>query len=369
MIHSLSLNNYRGFDTYRLDGLGSVNLIVGRNNSGKTSVLEAVHFLASGGDPSVLARIASLRGEMVTLAEDIESSRPGGAPDISHFFHGHGFALGSEFSIGSDNGLAALTVRVVEAELVSKRQQSLFEEYGESAAVYSLRVEGGSNGETGEPDSWLVSEDGALWELAYPFRRTRRTRYAPTLQYITPDSLEPRSMRDMWDNVLTEGREDEVIAAMRILEGDIDDIVFLTGASAQRSSARAGILAGFHGAQGRLPLGSLGEGVRRLLALSLSLIHSADGTLLIDEIDTGLHWSVMQDMWRLVIRTAMDSNVQVFATTHSLDCLRGLAWLHESDPDVAQHVMVHKLDRNLKESVAFDASQVQTAVEQEIELR
>ncbi|MFP4190433.1 MAG: AAA family ATPase [Candidatus Hydrogenedentota bacterium] len=370
MIHSLSLTNYRGFDTYRLEGLGPVNLIVGKNNSGKTSVLEAVHFLASGGDPSVLAQIALLRGETVFFGEDTESLKRE-APEVSHFFWGHSLDLGSEFSIGADNGLSPLTVRVIQAKLVSESQQRLFDRFGESAAAFSLRVGGGANGEGEEPDSWLVSEEGALLELVYPYHRPRRMRHkaGPSIQYIAPESLEPRSMSDMWDRVLAEGRESEVIEAMRILEGDIADIVFLTGANARRASGQGGILAGFRNTKGRLPLGSLGEGIRRLLALSLSLIHSADGILLIDEIDTGLHWGVMQDMWQLVVRTAMDSNVQVFATTHSLDCLRGLAWLHESDPDVAQHVMVQKLDRNLKESVAFDTSQVHTAVEQEIELR
>ena len=57
--------------------------------------------------------------------------------------------------------------------------------------------------------------------------------------------------------------------------------------------------------------------MRRLLALSLSLIRTEQGILLVDEIDTGLHWTVMEEMWRLVVETARRSSVQVFATTHS----------------------------------------------------
>ena len=54
MIHSLQLQNYRGFRDYRLPSLGRVNLLVGMNNSGKTAILEAVNLLGSAGDPRVL---------------------------------------------------------------------------------------------------------------------------------------------------------------------------------------------------------------------------------------------------------------------------------------------------------------------------
>ena len=109
--------------------------------------------------------------------------------------------------------------------------------------------------------------------------------------------------------------------------------------------------------------------MRRLLALSLALIQAANGVLLIDEIDTGLHWTVMEDMWRLVIDTARKSSVQVFATTHSQDCIRGLASLVESRSDLASEVCVHKIERLLDKAVRFDANDVQAAVDRNIEVR
>ena len=60
----------------------------------------------------------------------------------------------------------------------------------------------------------------------------------------------------------------------------------------------------------------------RLLGIALALVNAKDGILLIDEIEGGLHYSVQPDMWRLIFETAAKLNVQVFATTHSLDCIR-----------------------------------------------
>ena len=174
-------------------------------------------------------------------------------------------------------------------------------------------------------------------------------------------------MRDVWDRVLTEGRESEVIDAMRLLDSDLHSIHFLSGEGSQTNWG--GVLVGFVGGGRRLPLGSLGDGMRRLLALSLSLVRTVDGVLLIDEIDTGLHFSVMEEMWKLVVSTAEQSNVQVFATTHSYDCIQGLAALVESNPGLASEVSVQKIEPSLAEAVSLDAEQIRIAVRQDIEVR
>ncbi len=187
------------------------------------------------------------------------------------------------------------------------------------------------------------------------------------MAFLAPDSLQPDSMRVMWDKVLAEGRESEVINAMKLLEGDLDSIHFLTGDAYRRTSG--GVLVGTCNSSRRVPLGSFGDGMRRLLALSLSLVRTADGFLLIDEIDTGLHFSVMEEMWKLVINTALKSNVQVFATTHSYDCIHGLAGLLESVPELEPQVSLQKIEGSLAEAVSLDAEQVRVAVRQDIEVR
>jgi AAA15 family ATPase/GTPase len=132
---------------------------------------------------------------------------------------------------------------------------------------------------------------------------------------------------------------------------------------------RGGVLVSQKGSKRRVPLGSMGEGMRRILALAISLSQSRRGFLLVDEIDTGLHWSVMAKMWALVMRTARDLNVQVFATTHSLDCLRGLKDAVDDQADLRKHVRVHKVDVALREAITFSADDLSIAIDQEIEVR
>ena len=107
----------------------------------------------------------------------------------------------------------------------------------------------------------------------------------------------------------------------------------------------------------------------RLLAMRLSFVGVADGFLLIDEIDTGLHWTIMEEMWQFVVEVARKSNVQIIATTHSLDCIKGLGSLIQSRPDFEEEVSIQKIHSSLKQAVCLRGDQIKVAVEQNIEVR
>ena len=81
------------------------------------------------------------------------------------------------------------------------------------------------------------------------------------------------------------------------------------------------------GAEEPVPIGSLGDGFWRMFGLILAMVNLENGILLIDEIDSGFHFTVMTDMWKFVWEIAKKLNIQVFATTHSRDCLQSLAEL------------------------------------------
>ena len=370
MLRTLKLDGYRGFQSYELDDLTRVNLLVGKNNCGKTSILEAINLLVSGGSPSVLEQSARRRGE-VKLPEDSEGPyRRENAPDISHFFLGHSLSPSVSFSLSSNNESVLASVDILSIEDIrDESQRALFDDEMDSTPELGLKI---TNNERDDFPVLPINADGLLLMSRHPRSRQWWHRNAPAtsvVQFLAPDSLYPGSMRDMWDKVLIDGRESDVIDAMRILDPKLDTIHFLTGSASRAFSGKAGVLVGFRGSGQRVPLGSHGDGMRRLLALSLSLIQTANGYLLIDEVDTGLHWTTMEEMWRLIVSTARKSKVQVFATTHSYDCIRGLASLVESCAEVASEVSIQKIDRSLARAVKLDAEKIRIAVAQDIEVR
>lgn len=366
MISRVDITNYRGFQRYELSGLAQVNLFVGKNNSGKTALLESINFLASGGDPSILAEAASQRGEVITSGR---AGRP--YLDVSHFFFGHDVRPGAKFTLKSDNGVSPVTVEAVLPE-DTELGQALFDSPRAMPATFALKIHGGQ-ARSDAPRTFFLSEEGAL--LVDPRRSMRRyvsdeLSEGPPIVFITPNSLVAAELGRMWRPIISSKQEEEVYQAMRILEPQLDDIVFEPGDSSYRAlTASGGIVASFRGDKRRVPLGSMGDGMRRLLALAISLVHAKGGILIIDEIDTGFHYSIMAKMWELVVHTAFNTGTQIFATTHSADCIRGLGILCKRRPEFQALVAAHKIERSMDRNVAFTGEDVLNAVEQEIEIR
>ena len=109
--------------------------------------------------------------------------------------------------------------------------------------------------------------------------------------------------------------------------------------------------------------------MRRLLQLRLAFADNADSYVLVDEIDTGLHWTVMAGMWRLVVEVARKSRLQLFATTHSHDCIFGLASMIKSYPDLAGEVSIQKIDTALPQAVSVQGAEIPAALEHGIDFR
>jgi len=359
MTKSLHLRGYRAFERFEIDDLARVNLLVGKNGCGKTSILEAIQILETQGFVGTLREIAYQRGE-TAMREQRDRHKSDFL--ISHFFHGRAFGFGAFFEIEGDSKVRA---EVVSDESINYEGRPL----GLAASLDNIPSDSSLNVLDISGKQYPVFDDGALL-LERPFNLRRHLaagqRHRP-VEFVSADSLKIGLMHAIWNDILVDSKEEEVIRAMRILDPSIDGVYFLSDYDSRRN--HGAILVSFNDGRGRVPLGSTGEGMRRLLALALALTQAKGGVLLVDEIDTGLHYSVLGRMWLLIAEAARKLDIQVFATTHSLDCVKGLAWLCENHPELRGEVALHKIDESLDHSVAFDAEQIAIADEQGIEVR
>ena len=111
--------------------------------------------------------------------------------------------------------------------------------------------------------------------------------------------------------------EPEVIAGLQLIERDIKRLSFLDSEDFRIPMVQ------HRDSPEPLSLQSFGEGILRLFEILLSLVNARDGILLIDELENGLHYKIHPRVWDLIFRLSQKLNVQVFATTHSWDCIRG----------------------------------------------
>ena len=362
MLKSLKMTGFRAFEAYTLDSLSRVNLVVGKNNSGKTSVLEAVDLLVSSGSPGAIAESAQRRAEMRSV--EWRSPGFGRVPSIAHLFYGHACEPGARFELRGPQSSDRVSVELrsldelddeILSDLLGGFDDRLPPEASPAMALaITPNVRKGS-------EFFPVTEEGLLL-------RDLRRRWEPrrSTRFLSLTSMDPPFLAEAWNALVTDGRENEVVEDMKLLVPDIDSIHFLTSG---RLSTAGGIVVGLRTEGSRLPLGTFGDGMRRLLLLRLALANNADSYVLVDEIDTGLHWTVMAGMWRLVVEVARNSRLQLFATTHSHDCILGLASMIKSYPDLADQVSIQKIDTSLPQAVSVQGPDIPGALESGVDFR
>jgi len=374
MLTSIELEKYRGFKSYRIGGLTRVNLLVGKNGCGKTSLLEALYLLLSRDKPAALEEIAvSWRREFAAFeGPGGEPAFPPDLPSAVHFFRGHQVQAGDFLRIGSERGGEPCELRLVAippAEVPNPRVVPWYLSHTRTVPALALLFEGPASAGAVQAPTILLSNTGALIRPPSGVQEpiAPKADIRTSVHFVSPGHP-PFRLKLMWEKVLRKRRDDEIMTALRILEPRISDIAFGSGGM-YVDDILSGVFVALEGMPERVPLGSLGDGFRQLLFLAILLVQSDGDVLLVDEIDTGLHYSVMGDIWRFVAEVAKRSDTQVFATTHSLDCVRGLAWLCEVYPDLRGEVSLQKIAPSLDRAVAFDAEKITIAAEQEIELR
>jgi hypothetical protein len=193
MIHSIQIRGYRGFSNLEMSDLGCVNLLVGRNNSGKTSVLEALYLLSTSGDPYALWQLCGRRGER--FMDDRDARYPPDAEiDVSHLFTGHELAVGQRFSITARNQTPERSVSVSIDEPSDRERGEILPLPVEDGAIPRLRLV--LNIKTAHPASsrqlQLTRKGGVAFDsIDSPSRRITRStqRSVPAAFYISTDSL------------------------------------------------------------------------------------------------------------------------------------------------------------------------------------
>lgn len=371
MLTSLSITNFRGFSRFRLGGLGRVNLIVGKNNSGKSTILEAIEFLQASANHRVISRALDRRGEVI-YHDDDNRSYPG--IGINHLFYGHQISAESGFVIEgvSSSSVKKLTTSITEYKNDSSQKRFEFLAYAteKEEGLIPLAFNLSWDDEDAQLLQYPVSPDGEISVNALQriYRQSDSSRAA--VRFITASALDSVEALDLFDQVVLTPDEELVVDSLRIIAPEVEKIAAV-GSSVRRTrrASSGGIVLKVSGLGGRIPIGSMGDGMWRMLGLALSLVRSGDGVLLIDEIDTGLHYSVMKSMWKLVIQTAEKLGVQVFATTHSRDCYESLASAIDELELGESEVSIQRIEKDLNSSVSFSRNEILAAAARGIEIR
>ncbi len=333
-LRTVRIDGFRGLRRLELEDLGPINILVGPNNCGKTSILEAVSILSSPFDPYEWLAMIRRRdfggldeSRLQSLRWCFHQSRQDSDPE----------ALFESRCAMSCEGRFAVRRLVVEyQEILGEPDPREIERY--------WRHRGKGREELGFDEAWrgaqltpiveigpettfpfvegAAAEPLTVWEQMpiRPMHRARRRRGSLPNETLTPYSYQINRLQvsSHSKELLTEKRKELALELIREFDPAIRDIQ----------------LASFHGDRpaiyidhaelGLAPLSVFGDALRRAVLLASTLYGLRGGVLLIDEVETGIHVSGLQRVFSWLLSSARRLNVQVIATTHSLEAVDGI---------------------------------------------
>ena len=370
----LSIRNFRGIGFLSIGRLGRVTLLGGRNGVGKTTVLEAVRVHAARGRASVLYELLNKREEFATSLD--EDHDPVASPDYAALFHGRAPTQEQPITIGPKSGTDDLRIEISTLGDLSPDQRELFAELSTRSEVQGvIKVVYRDK----QKLLWLpVGHDPRFnWPRRYPRSLVQSSLFEEKeWPLIECESLGPglpdnSKLARFWDSVALTEKEDLSLEALRLTGDGIERVAVVGDEEPAHRGSGIGrrVVVKLRDHPRPVSLKSLGDGITRLFAAGLALANSRDGFLIVDEAENGIHYSVQRDFWHMVLQAAHQHNVQVLATTHSSDCVRGFARA-AAEIDEAEGVYI-RLDRDGDQvrAVEYTEEELQTVAEQGIEVR
>lgn len=389
MLTNLRIKNFRMLEDLEIPKLGRVNLIVGKNNSGKSTILEALRIYAGKAQPTLLREILIDHDESFIFDQDPNIDNSRSWYGLKNLFPNRNLPTDDNTCISIDSDRQPLITiehvlyytkedietdeNGVVTDLPRRRvvvKQSEVQNLQDTNELFpALRITLGSgrktllnlNEDQRRPTSslfWRISDSDSLKS-----------------SFISTDFIASETLAKLWDQITLGPNEDIVLKSLRIIDTNVERLAFVEDRnrySPRDSNGRLAIVK-LRNIDTPVPLNSMGDGMSRILQLILSVFPAKDGFLLIDEFENGLHYSVQEEVWRIIFKLAKELNIQVFATTHSWDCIESFTKAAVESPEdgILLKVSRSKLTSDHGKIIAtvYDETELQNITASELEIR
>ncbi|MEG4070537.1 AAA family ATPase [Microcoleus sp. Pol11C2] len=313
MLKEIEIQNFRCFEQIKISGFERVNLIGGKNNAGKTALLEAI-FLNVAAEAGSLEILRELRRESSEALE----AMPKRAWD--NLF----YALKKDrliVIIGKDENhkatqveisLGALNQNITIGGLLERQEireiiDSLPKDKS-GVSVITLKLI--KNEKRPVKSSLIASSSGSITTGS-----TSTTDEVPIIPSFIMFS--GKEITEAYDRARLDDKDSEVLKAFQVLDSSIESVESFSIGEPTLYLRRKG--------EKRLPLSLFGDAINRVAEIILKLVNNEYKILLVDEIENGIHYTSQREFWRILFRLAVELDTQIFATTHSLEMLQAFA--------------------------------------------
>lgn len=349
MFDRIYIKGFRGIREAAIGDMKQVNVFFGKNNCGKSSLLESLFLISGLSNPKLPFNINILRDYKKLSKKDI-------ALDFYNLNIAEPIHIVAENQEVRDLKIKLFETSDTDVNLLGKDNNisSTQPEYN-----YGLALEYSVDGISHRSNIIFTptSSSVARQEISIDNNYVEKLR----CKYLNSKFDFQTSVSGL-ANILKNKDEQFLVEALRYIEPRLNDIVL----------SESDILVDV-GLSQRIPINMMGDGARKLLSLLTCIYECEDGVVLFDEISNGFHYSVMKDVWLAIIQASKKNNVQVFATTHDMDSIRGLrdATL-ELAPEDASNISAYKLQKKVDGNLVayhYSYKSLDYSINQDIEIR
>jgi len=355
MFTAFNVSHFRRFEALQLDSLSRVNLFTGPNGAGKTSLLEALFIWSGAFMPELALRVNVFRG-METM--QLPRQRPSGTVFRSLFYDmdpGRPVVLEG---VDLDGTVVRVEVRVPAAAATGSSMVGASPTAADAdsgADVDALELTTVVGGAPPVVSMLKVVDDGIRSEGQRPARVA-----AVFLGGRTESSAHEMATR--LGKVVVAKRLDRVVHALQVLEPELRSLASVV--EGDKTVVYADI-----GRDELVPLWLLGGGINHLAHIVLAILEEDGRVVLIDEIENGVHYSALPDVWRVIDRAAVAAGAQVFATTHSRECVAAAHQVFSETLDYGLSVRRLEPHNGRIDAVAYDRESLEASLDAGFEVR
>lgn len=322
---NIEIKNFRGIDHLKLDNLGRVNILLGQNNSGKSSVLEAIDLSLNMSNPDMPQAINTIRARK-SFSTFL---------DTKYFFHNLDMSTPPDLTMEQTDGYVRhlnIGLTYVFDELAEPKNEPI-QQTGAVVYVNTLEInfDMTADGKKQEYKSWLrINPAGIV------VNRKIADGYMERLRgWLIPADL--LSNNTTWDlaELFKRNQKQTALSLLKLFDERINSIEILND----------DVYIGFEGMAEMLPSRMTGDGLRRYLSIAACAANPMTHIIMLDEIDNGLHYSAYKKLWYALFSLAVDTNKQLFVTTHSKETLYRLNEMLEEHAEYRNELSLYTLEQ------------------------
>ena len=355
MFTKLEIENYKSMKKVKLDNLEQINIFVGKNEVGKTTILEAIYLMIAPSNPSLAIKVNKFRNlnqidenfwtllfnnlnlnNSVNLKVSVKNPNETRNLTITPYYktsNDINTIDSSEINIQASETEVSYPIKGLNLEY-HIRKEDIQKEIFSSIYFDGIKLEKNKN-----PEDHKEPFNGV-------FINSFTIHLGDTPQRLSENLIKKETKK--------------IIKVLKRIEPNLQDIALTD----------KGLIYCDVGLKSMIPMDSLGAGFYKIFAIMLALAQFQNGVIVIDEIDNGLHSYSIRILWNAIFSFAEEYNTQIFATTHSYECIKSLIQNSKSDK-FRKRIKLFRIEKKDEKTkiIDYNYEELENTIEQNWEFR